>query len=392
MNRFNYPICKAATALILTGALPHPRACAQEGLDSDLQKLIDKYGANSVAQKLQGKISKAGAKATHTKVPDDAVAAENKKKEPEGLFLDRAHKHPIYLRRSYDEAPAPQSSGSSKQSAGEDTHSIPADAAIFSYSYDYLTHSNQWSAIGSLIVPINLWSSSKPAATHGLELDQFDFLPSVSINRITNSRDKSKEVDELTFRAGFSADWVGSAWILNMLKLTGYATYVTNTNGDNGIIAGEFDLEPITDLYGNAARYQIKAIDDSKKDKSRSNTLIGFHWRAYLHTEFGGNTGSAFNKPSQTNTGEFFRVGPVVKLQLDPLFLQRMNASVKYSYLAGISGQPTASHYFSANIGYILDSNPDTQHWTLNASYDDGDTPLVKERVRLFVLSLGVKY
>jgi hypothetical protein len=174
------------------------------------------------------------------------------------------------------------------------------------------------------------------------------------------------------------------------LNLSGYATYATNSElHDGGIIAGEIDLEPLTNLPGN--RTFTRLAENGSGKESRAGSLIEFHWKAYLHTEFGGHDGSSTSS-SQSGSNDFFRIGPVLSLQLDPFFLQRMNASVTYSYLAGVAGSPTDSHHLIAKLGFILDRTPETDHWTLNATYEDGDTPLVQNRVRTFLLSLGVKY
>jgi hypothetical protein len=221
-----------------------------------------------------------------------------------------------------------------------------------------------------------------------MSFDELKFVPSVSLNRVTNDQDKSKEVDEVTFRAGLFSTWLGTAGPLRRLILSGYASYATDSSFDNGIVAGEFDLEPIMNLPGNKTFYRI---GENGSSKARRSALIEFHWRAHLHAEFGDHVGDG-PVGSSNDKDEFFRIGPVAGLQLDPFLLQRLRASVDYTYLVGVSGIPSASHNFNAQLSLILDRNLDTQHWSLGASYQDGETPLVQERVHTFLLSLGVKY
>jgi hypothetical protein len=372
-----------ATTLLCAGILGDA-GFAQTALDADIQKLYQKYGRDSVIRKVERDNPKAAPVTEKNKVPEDAFVSPDQ--SVAGLRFYKEQPFPLLIRRSYSDV-----------TAGEDP-TIPdpkeslrqAEGAQFSYFYDYLAHSTQWSAIGALIAPINLYQNHGAASQDGLALEKLHFVPSVSLQRVTNSKDKTKEVDELVFRAGLFSKWLGIVGPLRSLKLSGYATYATNSQVEDGIVAGEVDIEPITNLPGNRTFYRLG--ENGSGERGRPGSLIEYHWKAYLHTEFGGHVGPAFSTRGQASEDNFFRLGPVVALQLDPFFLQRINASVNYGYLAGVSGTPSSSHHFLAKVGVKLDPTPDTDHWTLNATYEDGDTPLVKERVRMFLLTLGIKY
>ena len=369
--------------LIFTVAVSGTNVWAQTTLDSELNALYKKYGRDSVVRKVERDNPAAVAAAANSKVPEDAFASPDKE-EQGGFRLFEGQRFPILLRRSYSDVTAGEDpSAPSPKSLRE------AEPAQVSYSHDYLAGSDQWSIVAALIVPMELINRNDlPVPQDRLELRIFDFVPSVSLNRVANTKDKTMNVDELTFRAGVFGKWLGAVGPLRLLKLSAYATYATNSELRNdGIVAGEADLEPITSIPGNRTFYRLGTNGTGKS--GRAGSLIEYHWRAYLHTEFGGRTGDA---TASLHSDDFFRVGPVASLQLDPFFLQRMNASINYTYLAGISGDPAASHHFFAKLGVILDPTPDTDHWTLNATYEDGDTPLVNNRVRTFLLSLGVKY
>jgi len=362
-----------------------PGASGQSSLDDELKKLYDRYGRDSVVRKVMRDNPTPAAAAQAHKVPEDAFASEEANEPPAGFRLFKEQPFPILIRRSYSDVTAGEdpSIADAKESLRE------VEGAQFSYSYDYQTNSSQWSAVGALIAPIKLYQSNQPASQNGLSLEQLNFVPSVSLNRVTNDKDESKEVDEVTFRAGLFGTWLGIAGPLRLVMLSGYASYATDSTFDNGIVAGEFDLEPITNIPGNRTFYRVGENGSGKV--GRSGSLIEFHWRAHLHTQFGDHVG---NGPVglSSDTDEFFRIGPAVELQLDPFLLQRLRASIDYSYLAGVSGSPSTSHDFKAQLSLILDRNLDTQHWSLSASYEDGETPLVQERVHTFLLSLGVKY
>jgi hypothetical protein len=336
-------------------------------------------------KKIERDNPKAAEAAAKTKVPEDALAKEEPP-EKSGFRLFKEQPFQLLFRRSYSDVTSGEdpSAKDAKESVRQ------SEAAQFSYSHDYLTGANQWSAVAAIIAPIELYRNHAPASQSGLALQLFDLVPSVSLNRVTNDTNASNEADELTFRVGVFSQWLGILGPLRLLNLSGYATYATNSElHDGGIIASEIDLEPLTNLPGN--RTFTRLAENGSGKESRAGSLIQYHWKAYLHTEFGGRDGSSTSS-RQSGSNDFFRIGPVLSLQLDPFFLQRMNASVTYSYLAGIAGSPTNSHHLLAKLGFILDRTPDTDHWTLNATYEDGDTPLVQNRVRTFLLSLGVKY
>jgi hypothetical protein len=361
-----------------------PDAVSQSSLDADLQELYDKYGRDSVVRKVIRDNPKPAAAAEAQKVPEDAFASEAANETNAGFRVFKEQPFPILIRRSYSDVAAGED-----PSIADPKTLREAEGAQFSYSYDYQTNSSQWSAVGALIAPIKVYKSNQAASQSALSLEQLNFVPSVSLNRVTNDKDESKEVDEVTFRAGLFSRWLGIAGPLRLVKLSGYASYATDSSFDNGIVAGEFDLEPITNAPGNRTFHPIGENGSGKT--GRSGSLIEFHWRAHLHTELGDSVGDG-RVGSSADRGEFFRIGPVVALQLDPFFLQRLRASIDYGYLVGVSGSPSASHDLRAKLSLILDPNLDTQHWSLGASYQDGETPLVQERIHTFLLSLDVKY
>ncbi|MEY2548649.1 MAG: hypothetical protein QOD64_1231, partial [Verrucomicrobiota bacterium] len=280
------------TIVLISVAQAAQRAFAESTLDSELAKLYGKYGRESVLRKIERDNPKTIAAETQASVPKDALAPE-KKEEQSGFRLFSQQRFPILFRRSYSDVTAGED-----PSAPSPKSLKQAEPAQFSYSHDYLAGSDQWSVIAALIMPIELVNrDSRPVPYEGLELRILDFVPSVSLNRIDNSKDSTKNVDELTFRAGVYGKWLGIAGPLRLLKLSAYATYATSSEFSNdGIVAGEVDFEPITALHGNRTFYRLAANDTGRS--GRPGSLIEYHWRAYLHSEFGRHIGTASSATS----------------------------------------------------------------------------------------------
>jgi hypothetical protein len=366
---------------VAAGVLISANAFAQATLDKELETLYNKYGRESVVQKIERDNPK------HVDTPTAMEGALAPKEEPDkvagnGLRLFNNQPFKLLIRRTYNEVTATED----RTAADPKGDYRKTEGAQFAYSHDYLTHGDQWSAIASLITPFDLVSNTdQPAPYHGLDLQRLQFVPSISINKVANDFDATKDVDELTFRAGMFAQWLGVAGPIRLLNLIGNATYVRDTGFHRGgIVAGEIDLEPLTNLAGNRTFYRLLG---QPNDTKRENAVLEFNWRGRLHSEFGTHTAS-----SGPTNNDFFRVGPIIALKLDPFFLQRLTASIDYGYLVGLNGAPNNSHHLFAKIGLILDRSPETDHLTLNATYEDGDTPLVQTRVKTFLISVGIKY
>jgi hypothetical protein len=99
--------------------------------------------------------------------------------------------------------------------------------------------------------------------------------------------------------------------------------------------------------------------------------------------------GNAYGRQvSRTGGDSFLRLGPVIDLSLDPFFHPRLSANVHYAYLAGINGSPNESHDFTVGLHWVLDSE---RIWTLSATYEEGDMPIIQQPIQSFSLSIGVR-
>lgn len=356
---------------------------ASASLEDELQALYAKYGRDSVVGKV-ARDNPAKNPSAQTAPTDGALAPveSDQDSKTKGLQLFSRQPFKLLIRRTYNEVTSDEDRTASSPKDSDRT----TEGAQFAYSHDYLKHGDQWSAIASVIASFELIDRyDQPATQHGLELTLFQFVPSVSLNRVTNDFDSSNHVDELTLRAGVFAQWLGIAGPIRLLNFMGNGTYVRDSGFHRGgIIAGEVDLEPLTNLPGNRTFYRVLG---QSGDAKRETAVLELKWRGRLHSEFGAHTAS-----SGPDDEAFFRVGPSVTLTLDPFFLQRLTASIDYGYLVGFGGGPANSHHLLAKVGLILDRVPETSHLTLNATYEDGDTPLVENRVRTFLVTLGIKY
>jgi hypothetical protein len=356
---------------------------ASASLDDELQALYAKYTRDSVIRQVE-RDNPAKPASTDAAAMDGALAPvpPGEDSEAKGLQLFSHQPFKLLIRRTYNEV----TSGEDRSVDGAKDSYRATEGAQFAYSHDFLKDGDQWSAIASIIASFKLVDRyNEPAEHHGLELALFQFVPSVSLNRVTNDFDASNHVDELTFRAGVFAQWLGKAGPLRLVNFIGNATYVRDSGFHRGgIVAGELDLEPLTDLPGNRTFYRLLG---QPGDAKRETAVLELKWRGRLHSEFGAHTAS-----SGPDDESFFRIGPSVVFTLDPFFLKRLTASVDYGYLVGFGGGPANSHHLLAKVGLILDRSPETSHLTLNATYEDGDTPLVQNRVQTFLLTLGIKY
>lgn len=354
----------------ITISLLHGGVClAQDGLAAELKRLTDKYGSESVARALERQQPTAVQSARVSRVPSDAIAA-TKSKTTTGF-------HGLLIRRSYSDVTLDE----------DPTLGAPRGAAPakFSYSRDFVSDSDAWAALGAIIFPFSFSSQEAPSSSN-LVLSRFALVPSISFEKITGSG-RRQEIDSLIFRAGLVTEFAGGPEPLRLMQFRLNATYATDFSFDEEIVAAELDWEPTTSLPGNRTFYRLAS--NGTGNPGRAGSLIEFYWRVFLHAE----GGHVVHPTREDNRDpDFFRAGPSMQLRLDPLMHQRLSFSAAYSHFARFVGDDAGSHHLRAALSFILDPDPATQHWTLDASYEDGHTPLADQRVRAFLVSFGIKY
>lgn len=365
-------------SVILVAILMVPSAyCQEPGLSAELERLTKKYGAESVARALERQSPQAVAVAKKdVRVPEDAIASPKKENPGFGGFL---------IRRTYSDVTSAEDASVNGPAASYEK----ALGAEFSYTRDYLSNSTEWAAVASVIRPIKLYSlddTNNDRPSEKMVLNSLHLVPSISLHRVSNRKNPANDVDSLIFRTGLFAETAGGPGPLSLMVFRLSASYASNTHLDDGIVAGELDWEPLTTIPGNLAPARL--IKNGTGEKGKDGSLIEYLWRFYLHSE----GGSDQRDTPISGSRDFFRAGPNVELTLDPFFSSRLSASVRYGYLYGFAGEPRESHHFLANLAWKLGPKTDPDHLTLNATYEDGDIPLVQEKVKTFLLSLGIKY
>ena len=145
--------------------------------------------------------------------------------------------------------------------------------------------------------------------------------------------------------------------------------------------------------FGIGSTYSLNEIDDPKSPTGK-RTNIAYLLRAYVHSEYGRTTDPG--DKMDVSVKDFFRVGPKVELTLDPLFTDRLTASVSYEYLANIAGTSSHNHLFKASAEYRITTaddvkkNPFVPLMSLRVTYEDGGIDLTNERVKTLLVGLGV--
>jgi hypothetical protein len=335
-----------------------------ENLEEDIRALNAKYGAESVARTV-ARLSPSAAAAAEV-APGvntrDAIITREKAKQRFGGFL---------IRRSYTDV----ISGREDPSITSSTGTRPAE---FAYSHDFLGDNDLWSVHVAVIRPVEVWAGAP--LTGILSPTRFVLVPSIGIDRVNSTDPKAKEVDSIASRLGLYAQFTGGPPGLRLLEVRGFGTYQTTSHFGGSIVAAEFDLEATTDLPGDHRYSRIIANGSGKAGLDGS--LVEAKWRLYLHSE----VGDSFGQLTKDGGDTFFRFGPVADLSLDPFFHSRLNANIHYAYLAGTTGSP--SHNFTVGLHWELDRE---KIWTLSATYEDGETPIIEQAVQSFSFSLGVK-
>ena len=270
--------------------------------------------------------------------------------------------------------------------------------ASFSYTHDFLAEQDNWSAIGALILPIEFING---AGIHrGWEPVDIILVPSVSVNRVTNSNPK-KEIDEMYYRAGSVIKWLGPQGWLDSVLLRGAFVYGTDTEQHARLPAFEADIEPSMSWRGVndemrdhfALGYQnvLLSKEPDLADQT-DNSRLDYQVRAWLHLEGGDlqRAGTNWNVVG----GSFFRLGPAVQLRANaPTVWKGLSFTGLYSFLPSISGPSRHESLLKLDLTLALYTDPVLkQKVSLNADYTRGGLDFTKQDVDSFILGLSVLF
>jgi hypothetical protein len=295
----------------------------------------------------------------------------------------------LRLRRSFSDvltAEDPSLAGGGKEKFDD------IQGALFSYERDLKNHTETWSAQASLLAPFSFYRPYNPRTGDGFGLQRWGFIPSVSLNKLTTSGNASSELEEFTYRIGAFAKLRSGHDALLALTARAYFSYLTDDVTDKSITAGEFEIEP-TSYFGPKFQIGSRTVLWRKEitDDITDDAWIAYQLRLMLHGEFGSveKDGPAFAGAEYN----FFRLGPKVQLDLNPLIFRNLSVSLKYEYLPALSGHNPNDSLFQIDAEWILhEDEAALRRVTLKASYVDGGLELSKEKVRTFRVGLGVAF
>jgi hypothetical protein len=254
------------------------------------------------------------------------------------------------------------------------------DGALLSWNHDLSKDSTTLDIRGAILMPV-AWRSSHPDAF----LTDWGMVPSISMHKTTTDGDPATEVDSLIYRVG---GWAGLATggVSYYQKLSGWVTLGTDTDHGKQVFAGEFDWETTLHLGKNFGIGSYHSLLERPNADAENETYLGYLLTAALHAEAG-----EIQDPGSSNIlpGSFFRVGPRVKLIIDPLFHKTLTASVEYTRLFDIDGDSPEPEYLRAAL--IWSPNEGKQ-WSVRLEYEKGGLDLTQERVDQITAGLQVRF
>jgi hypothetical protein len=266
------------------------------------------------------------------------------------------------------------------------------EGALFSYSRDLRKDTETWSAQAALLAPFSFYTGYAPLRNEPLGVVRWGFVPSVSLNRLSTSGDPSDETEQLTSRVGAFVKMQSGYNCL--LALTGrvFGTYLVDDIKDQSVVAGEFELEPVSVF---APRWKIGTrtilIPKENADDVHDTAWIAYQLRIILHGEWGSlkNEGPNFTGKEY----DFFRLGPIVQLDLKPFICKELSISMKYRRLPAISGENPNDSLFTVDAEWAIHTNEEKlQKLSLKVSYVDGGLELTKDRARTILIGLGAAF
>jgi len=251
-----------------------------------------------------------------------------------------------------------------------------ATGTILSFTRDIEQSNTAWTARGAVLYPFRIPLKAYPDF-NATVLTAYSIVPSVSFDRLKNSKDDSKDVNSLTFRLGSEFEF-GGGGLFDLQYARANLAYATDFDLDTKVPAVEMQWEPIKSDWGIGSGRDISGIP------------LEYRVRFIAHSEWG-RTQDTGGNANLSDDETFVRVGPKFELELWPTVegLERFSSHVKWSYLRGLTGEPENSDLLETGLTYRLDA---AGHAQVEASYRNGETPLIKRDVEAFHVGIGVKF
>jgi hypothetical protein len=302
----------------------------------------------------------------------------------------------VSLRRSYTDV----LTGEDPSLQGNGAKSFDdLNGALFSYARDFQGKADTWSAEMAVLAPFSFVRHVVVHTDDPFRVTRFGFTPSFSLHRVTSNGDPKNEVDQQTYRVGSFLKLESGYPVLERLTFRGYATYAKDNTSDMSVPAAEFDIEPQCD-FSNRLRIGYRTVLGWKIDPEAFNAdpqtlkkaaLVAYQFRAILHGQYGAvqNDGPKFTGMEY----HFFRLGPKLQLDIDPIFFDQLHGSVFYEYQPALSGQNPNDTFFSASLTWdLLKDSDNRRRLGLTVDYTDGGLELTAAKVRTLKVSLNAAF
>jgi hypothetical protein len=225
-------------------------------------------------------------------------------------------------------------------------------------------------------------------------------VPSVSIDRVSGTTAKAP-VDELYFRLGAFAKWVGPSGWFDTVQLRAAPVFGTDLQFNARLPAYELEVEPgiewtnISPALANYFKIGYKNILIKKEPDSPEQTddsVLDYQIRAWLHIEGGDleRVGTQWNAVK----GSFERMGPELQLRINaPTLFRGASFTAAYSYLPSLQGPKGRDSLVKLDLTFPLYTDAELQQKiSLNFDYSRGNLDFTKQDVNTFTAGLSVLY
>lgn len=251
-----------------------------------------------------------------------------------------------------------------------------ADGALLSFARDVDAQENTWTAKGVVMRPFRVSTGKIPSTKDG-GLTAYTIVPSIAFDRVNKSKNKDKEVNSLVFRLGSEFEYQGGGFLPSQYFRANLG-YATDSDFRSAIPVAELQWEPVHYIWGIGTSRDLPG------------GFLEYRLRAIAHAE-AGTTLDAGEKSNLKEDDAFVRIGPKLEVEFWPTAkaLERLSVNLKWQFLKGLTGEPSASRLFEAGLKFALD---EAGHAQLQAQYRNGDVPLTKEETEEFLVGLGIKF
>ena len=248
-----------------------------------------------------------------------------------------------------------------------------AQGAVFSYARDHEADNGVWTAQGAAMYRFLKSTGFAPKSSEG-GITAYAFVPSVTFNRLSNTKKDVKDIDSLVFRLGGQLEYMGGSNFITGQYFRLNATYGTDFGFDSDVIGVEAEWEPVILNWGiGVARRGFGGALD-------------YRWRGILHAEYG-KTLDVGEKDNLNEDETFVRAGPKFSIGLWPTAIDRVGINASWYYLRGFSGNPNSVSMLESSLEYSLDKEG---RFKLVASYQDGEQLITLDKTKVFSVGLSI--